>query len=924
MSDRDLIDELLQAKVKSQLFGGEHAPRLGRLVILEALGSGGMGTVFSAYDPRLDRKVAVKLVRGRGDSSERVLREARVLGKLNHPNVVAIYDATETDGVISIVMELGPGESLRRWIGEKKSWREVLIVMRQVAQGLVAAHGAGIIHRDIKPDNIVIGPDRARLVDFGLASATSSTDGDELEGSGTPNYMAPEVLGGGAANEASDQWSFGVTLFEALYGVRPHSAATRRELERAASKAGDAPAPDGSDVPRWLHQVVMRALAGDPKARFPSMEALTVELGRDRQKRQRVLVSVVVLAIAVFAITRQYSTKPADVCGDGKARLAAAWPPASVDNLRHSLGDSPWAKKAADDFVGLTVAWEGSHRRVCEATRVQGGQTESLLELRMRCLDRRFERMNALGAALGGSLDPEARENGSEAIASLPRPERCESLVDASELALPDEPEKRTRIELAERDMDRAWALYVLGRYRDAREIAMTIEKSTSDLQFPPFRAALWLLLGSLEARLGRAESARVRLEAALGEAAAAHAASIELEVWMKLLKGELFGGNPAHVAEWTPFARAAAARAGTGTAEIDGIEAEARRDSGEIGQARRLLARALSSSDELRGDQRALLEMNLGSVEIESGTPDAAQAAFGRAFALAEAALGKGHPGLGLYLDKIAVADRARGRVSEALARHDSALELRRKVYGDGDRSVATTLLRRAQTRIEAGKITLAESDLERAREIRARALGSTHRRLSELDLALGDAAAARGDRDKAIGLYRHAAELDPSVDVATRLAQVGVPGRAEFPAASEWRRGALPRHGEASGDAHLSTPRTWRARRSPKRSRTTPLRLAGSRQRGCRSAVERRGARRAEPGQRRPGSPAVRSCALDVGGRTEPRTLACARRARRVLRRSPSTNRCFASPRPATGDARARCSDSANARTHREALKG
>ena len=174
MSERDLIDELLQAQVKTKLFGGDHAPRLGRLVILEPLGSGGMGTVFCAYDPRLDRKVAVKLLRDEGASAMRVLREARALGKLTHPNVVAVYDATETDGVVSIVMELAPGESLRTWIGADKPWRQVLAVMQQIGAGLAAAHRAGIIHRDIKPDNIMIGPDRARLVDFGLAHAPGS------------------------------------------------------------------------------------------------------------------------------------------------------------------------------------------------------------------------------------------------------------------------------------------------------------------------------------------------------------------------------------------------------------------------------------------------------------------------------------------------------------------------------------------------------------------------------------------------------------------------------------------------------------------------------------------------------------------------------------------------------------------------------
>lgn len=777
MSERDLIDELLQAKVKSKLFGGQHAPRLGRLVILEPLGSGGMGSVFCAYDPRLERKVAVKLVRGGGAASARVLREARMLGKLNHPNVVAVYDATETDGVISIVMELAPGESLRRWLETARAWRDVLAVMQQAGSGLAAAHRAGVVHRDVKPDNVVIGPDRARLVDFGLASPSEGESADALEGSGTPSYMAPEVLAGAPANAASDQFSFGVTLFEALYGARPHRAERGGTLEDAAREAERARVPRGREVPGWLHRVAMRALAAAPEARFPSMDALVTELGHDgRRKRQRTLIGLGALALLSVAVPVSYQRGASrDVCGAGRARVSAAWPAANLERLRASLGDTPWARKAADDFVELTAAWERSHRRVCEATRAHGGQSESLLELRMRCLDRRFDRMTALGTALAGPLDPQARENVSGAISALPRPERCESLTDASELALPDDPNERARARQAERDLDRAWAAYALGRYGEAREIAGALEQSTGGLRAPALRAALLSLLGTVEARLGSAQTARPRLEAALAEAAAAHVGHVEVEVWVRLLRNELFDGSPANVVEWAPFARAAAARAGASNGEIDGIEAEARRESGELTAARKLLARATAESAELRGDQRALIEMNLGSVELASGDPVAAEAAFGRGFELAEAQLGKGHPGLGLYLDKLAIAARERGRVGEALARHERALELRRQVYGDDDRAVATTLLRRAQTRIEAGKLSDAEGDLTRAREIRAKVHGPSHRRLAEIDLVRGDAAAARGDRARARELYQGALGLDPRLDVSTRLAEVG-----------------------------------------------------------------------------------------------------------------------------------------------------
>ena len=757
MTERDLIDELLRAKVKSKLFGGEHAPRLGRLVILEPLGSGAMGTVFAAYDPRLDRKVAVKLLKSQGSEGTRVLREARVLGKLNHPNVVAVYDATENDGVISIVMELAPGRPLRQWVGAGEPWREIVAVMREAALGLAAAHRAGVVHRDVKPDNVVVGPDRSRLVDFGLAGAS----GDGLEGSGTPGYMAPEVLAGAPASAASDQYAFAVTLAELLYGARP---------------TPDAPPERRARVPLWLHRVVLRALAPEPAARFESMDALALALGRERRSKRTALLALALIAFAV-ALGYQRGTSR-DLCGGGRARVEASFAPAELDRLRAGLGVEPWAKKAADDFAALLGAWEKSHRRVCEATRVQGGQPEPLLDLRMRCLDRRFTRISALGARLGGALDAEARGNVSDAVVSLPRPEPCETLTEAAELVLPDQPERRARVLGGEKELDRAWSAYALGHYREAREQAAPLEASTRDLGFAPFRAELSLLVGSVEARLGG--EARPHLEAALRAAAEAGAARVEHDAWTRLLRGELFEGRSARVVEWTPFARVAAARAGVRGAELDGIEGEARREAGDMGEARRLLTRALSNADELRGDQRALIEMNLGSVELAGGNPVAAEAAFARALGLAETALGKEHPGLGLYLDKLALSARDRGRLGEALTRHDRALELRQRVYGEGDRAVATTLLRRAQTRLEAGKLRLADEDLERARAIRVSVHGAHHRRVAEVDLARCDVATARGERARALELYESASALDPTLDASPRRVVLGAPVEA------------------------------------------------------------------------------------------------------------------------------------------------
>jgi len=284
---RDLVDELLHAQVKAKLFGGDHAPQLGRLRLLERLGAGAMGTVFAAYDPRLDRKVAVKVLRS-SDSAARVLAEARALAKLAHPNVVAVHDADELEGLVFIVMELASGVPLRAWMGSegshaRRDWRDVVAVLREAATGIAAAHGAGLVHRDIKPDNILVGEDRARVVDFGLANSEADDDGASA---GTPFYMAPEVLAGAAATAASDQFSLGVTMFEALYGKRPYELVSSTavadtvpasafgrarndllaELASAARRAADAPRPPRPPRP----PVRPRNLTPPPPAHTPA------------------------------------------------------------------------------------------------------------------------------------------------------------------------------------------------------------------------------------------------------------------------------------------------------------------------------------------------------------------------------------------------------------------------------------------------------------------------------------------------------------------------------------------------------------------------------------------------------------------------------------------------------------------------------
>ncbi len=301
----DPDEQQLRARVRGALFGDAIAPvKVGRYSVLERIGAGGLGVVYSAYDPQLDRRVALKLVRAdriSADAAARMQREAQAMAQIAHPHVVTVHDTGVHDGAVFIAMELVDGSGLREWAAQRRDWRAIRDVLVQAGQGLAAAHRQGLVHRDFKPANVLVGrDDRARVLDFGLArageawtpvvgvSSESLVDADVTTTGvllGTPAYMAPEQFAG-RADARSDQWSFCVAAYEVLYGVRPFDATTREELIKAHTRGASPEPPLGSQVPRWLHRALLRGLSHDAVGRFANMDELLVALQRDKHVRR--------------------------------------------------------------------------------------------------------------------------------------------------------------------------------------------------------------------------------------------------------------------------------------------------------------------------------------------------------------------------------------------------------------------------------------------------------------------------------------------------------------------------------------------------------------------------------------------------------------------------------------------------------------
>ena len=286
----------------------QRGQQIGRFVVLDTLGVGGMGVVVSAYDPKLDRKVALKLLRpgvnpdeGSGGARARLLREAQAMAKLRHPNVVAVYEVGEYRDQVFIAMEHVPGGNLVRWADKHRDepggWRKIVDAYVDAGRGLLAAHREGLVHRDFKPANVLVDEDRFQVTDFGIASIggrevlddlglVPPRDADTVESTsashgllGTAPYMAPELIEGEPADAKSDQFAFCVALFESLYGHRPFVGENNAAIvESIVTGKIQRPVRERS-VPQWVRDALMRGLSSDAQARWPSMADLLATLG---------------------------------------------------------------------------------------------------------------------------------------------------------------------------------------------------------------------------------------------------------------------------------------------------------------------------------------------------------------------------------------------------------------------------------------------------------------------------------------------------------------------------------------------------------------------------------------------------------------------------------------------------------------------
>jgi serine/threonine-protein kinase len=821
----EVEQRLVKARLAASLLGGTFEPvRIGKFVVHGRIGAGAMSVVFAGYDETLGRRVAIKLLHARrGDGPDlhvRMLREAQALARLDHPNVVRVYDAGEHEDRLFIAMELVDGTTLRKWTRDNEPpWTRTLAAYRQAGAGLAAAHEAGLMHRDFKPDNVMFGDDgRVRVMDFGLArgleeppsepapgsdaDTSASADDDPLGAPlthsgvlvGTPAYMAPEQLEGRPADSRADQFSFCVALWESLVGSRPYAGSTLRELAQSFERGRPEPTMMSGSMPAWIRRILERGLAVDPAARWPSMTVLLEQLARDPVRRRRRLGLLGLGGASVISLVTWQHTEAQrriDRCAAAAAEIDETWNPAAADALTARLSSAnptlgPSASVRVIDYLDpYAQTWRETREAVCRESVIDGTRSASRLAAAEACLD---DRRDALAGLLRG-LDeptPDALSNATLVAAGLADIESC---TDDAWLAhrAPEPEDEATRDEVARlrRKLAEVTALHRLARYDEARSTVEALRAPAAATEYPPIEAEVLLRAGSLAQVGSDSAGAEKDLERAL-----------------------LIAGRSGH--------DAVTMDAFTLLTWVVGYH-QHRHDEGlRLGRLSEMMLDRFGQGQRPRA---ATLLAYIGSIAEEKGDLDAALDYLERAKTIAESALGPEHPRVAAALHDLGSLYDTRGEFELALEYLGRARTLRDRALGPEHPHVAQTLRALAMVNAELRRFDEAEALYRRAIAMFAASLGPEHPHVATARFNFARLQQSRGRFDEAVKLHRETlqwriANLDPDhPQIASSHAELGqaLMSKREFEDALEQFRESLRINEKVYGDKHPDVAIAW-----------------------------------------------------------------------------------------------------------------
>ena len=781
-----------------------HGQTIGRYVVVDKVGSGSMGVVYRAFDPDLGRGLALKLVEVRSSRHRRpeeirarLLREAQAIARVSHPNVVQVYDVGITDVGVYVAMEFVEGMTLKQWMREgPRPWREVVDVFVQAGRGLAAAHAADIVHRDFKPDNVMIGRDgRIRVLDFGLAraDATSMSSGPrafevhELEDLlaqqntsldqsltargmivGTPAYMAPEQHLGSVASPASDQFSYCVALWEALNGERPFMGETHAAVAFNMVHGKIRSPSSQRSVPRWLLTLVRKGLSVKIEDRFGSMHALLEALERDPSRKWRwVGASVAVLATMATAgaFTRAAASLETSVCGGAEERLEPVWSLQRRERIRQAFeatllqfADASW-EAAEASLQRYTADWSRARTDTCRATHVHREQSERTMDLKMACLDQRLADLDAL-LHLFESAERQVVVSAIDATRELEPIDHCLRLVGS---AGEDDGSPRASEPARER-LTELKARVRTGIYDDVLDQIDALDELTVTTGDPQLAHDLLELRARVELATGRTLEARETWEQAFVQALGADRPRQATEAATKL--AFIVGHRLNDVRGGRLWARTAAAllprtddasgrlRASLWSAEASAALAAGKYDEAvEIGE--KLRSHWVGGDDVV---ELATAVGNLGTAMRQKGDYDRAIELHAEALALVEAHYGADHPETAFALRRHGVTLSYAKEHEAALAQLERSLALHRQAQGDENIDVAVALDGMGRALRALDRLDEALARHEEALSIWRKELGNEHVDVAISVMNIGYTLAGAGRIEQALARFQEA----------------------------------------------------------------------------------------------------------------------------------------------------------------------
>jgi tetratricopeptide (TPR) repeat protein len=726
---------------------------IGRYLVTSRLGAGGMGVVYAAYDPELNRKLAIKLLRPSGDvegdtqGRVRLLREAQAMAQLSHPNVISVFDVGTAYNQVFVAMEFVDGGTLTDWLKSPRTPEEILAVFHQAGCGLQAAHAAGLIHRDFKPDNTMVGSDgRVRVMDFGLArvageapplptpehqaqqqaieredtfpqakKAAAGSSPSSLPLStpmtqtgalmGTPRYMSPEQFRGQPVDGRSDQFSFCVALFEALCGIPPFTGDSIGERCYNVLQGNVLPPPSGKRPPAWLLRALLRGLAVRPEDRHPDMAALLKQLSPEaRQARKRRVMGIIaaltalLIAAGVFGGLRAQRLRAARLCDDSAARIESVFGAAMRAQVQKALlgsgksfAGSAWERteRNVDDYL---LQWRDMRRTSCRSALISRTENRRLHERRMRCLDSLLQEVSAFTTLLLRA-DPAIVERAAETSETFTPLSSCADNVALMAL-LPERPEVRERVDGLNRELAEVRVISKLARYEQAQERAKRAVESAQKIGYAPAVARALQLVASIEndnADFPGAERDYFAMAVAAlsgGDSRATAIAFVELMRLSGRYRKQFEQADRYEQLAQAALARASGSESWNGSFEVQRLWYKCQVDftQKEWKKAEQSCQKALQLRDkfyQVDSSKHLGILISLANVYKQQEKFFEALALYQQALSIAEKTYGPVHPNIAVNLSNIGSLLTAQQKHAEAADYFRRSLEIHKRVFG-------------------------------------------------------------------------------------------------------------------------------------------------------------------------------------------------------------------------------------------------